>query len=116
MADQVLFIGWNRAVVGREKQALQLWQKAMQYYAKLQADGRIEGFEPVILSAHGGDLNGFVMLKGDAKKLQEIRGEEPFLDLTITAQYCLEGFGVVAGYVGGGLADVFGRWSKLIGG
>ena len=116
MADRVLFIGWNRPVVGREQQAMQLWQKVMEYYGKLQADGRIESFEPVILTAHGGDLNGFVMLKGDAEKLAEISREDTFIDLTIEAGYSLEGFGVVAGYIGEGLTDVISRWGKLIGG
>ena len=114
MANRVLFIGWNRAAVGREQEAIRLWQKAMEYYSKLQADGRIESFEPVILTAHGGDLNGFVILKGDAEKLSEIRREDTFIDLTIEAGYCLEGFGVVVGYVGDGLVDVFGRWSKFV--
>jgi hypothetical protein len=114
MANGALFIGWNGAVVGREQQAKQLWEKAMEYHGKLQADGRIESFEPVILAAHGGDLNGFVLVKGDARKLSEIRQEDSFVDLTIDAEYCLQGFGVVVGYVGEGLADIFGRWSKRI--
>jgi hypothetical protein len=115
MANRVLFLGWNRPVVGREKHAMELWQKAMEYYGKLQADGRIESFEPVLLTAHGGDLNGFVMLRGDAEKLAEVRRDDTFIDFTIQAGYCLQGFGVVVGYVGEGLVDVFGRWSKLIG-
>ena len=114
MADRILFIGWNRPVVGREQQAMELWQNAMEYYTKLQSDGRIESFDPVILAAHGGDLNGFVMLKGDAEKLSEIRREDTFIDLTINAGYCLEGFGVVVGYIGEGLTDAFDRWSKVI--
>jgi hypothetical protein len=116
MADRVLFVGWNRPIAGREQQALQLWQKAMEYYGKLQADGRIEGFEPILLSAHGGDLNGFVMLRGSAEKLAEIREDGTFLDLATEAEYCLEAFGVVVGYIGEGVKDVFSRWSKLIGG
>lgn len=114
MANRVLFVGWNRPVAGREQGAIQLWQKAMEYYSKLQADGRIESFEPVLLTAHGGDLNGFVMLRGDAEKLAEIRREDTFIDLTIEAGYCLEGFGIVPGFVGDGLTDIFGRWSKLV--
>ena len=51
MADQVLFLGWNRVVAGREQQAMQLWQKSMEYYGGLQSGGLIESFEPVILSA-----------------------------------------------------------------
>ena len=116
MADRILFIGWNRAVVGREQQAMQLFPKTVEFYGKLQAEGRIESFEPVLLSAHGGDLNGFFLLKGKAKKLAEVRGDETFLDLTIEAEYCLEGFGIVSGFIGEALTDVFSRWSKLIDG
>jgi len=114
MADRVLFIGWNRSIPGREQQAMQLFQKVVEFYGKLQADGRIESFEPVLLTAHGGDLNGFFLLKGDAEKLAEIRREDTFIDLTFEAGYCLEGFGVIVGYVGEGLTDAFSRWSKLI--
>ena len=116
MADRVLFIGWNRPVVGREQQAMQLFQKVMEFYAKLQADGRIESFEPVMLGAHGGDLNGFFMLKGSAEKLAEIREDDTFMNQVTEANFCLEGFGVIIGYIGEGLNDVFSRWSKLFGG
>jgi len=102
--------------VGREQQAMHLWQKVMEYYAKLQADGRIESFEPVLLGAHGGDLDGFVMLRGSAEKLAEIREDDTFINHVIEANFCLEGFGVVIGYIGEGLTDVFSRWSKLVGG
>ena len=116
MADRVLFIGWNRAVVGREQQAMQLFQKTAEFYGKLQAEGRIESFEPVLLSAHGGDLNGFWLLKGEAEKLGEVRRDETFRDITIEAGYCLEGVGVIPGFIGEGLTDAFSRWSKLLGG
>jgi hypothetical protein len=116
MADRVLFLGWNRSVMGREQQAMQLFQKAMEFYGKLQADGRIESFESVILAAHGGDLNGFILLRGDAEKLGEVQRDETFVNHSMEANYCLEGFGVVPGYIGEGLTDVFSRWSKLISG
>jgi hypothetical protein len=116
MADRVLFIGWNRAVVGRERQAMQLFQKAVEFYGELQADGRIESFEPVLLSAHGGDLNGFFLLRGEAEKIGELQRDKTFADLTLEAGYCLEGVGVIPGFIGEGLTDVFSRWSKLVGG
>jgi hypothetical protein len=115
MADRVIFIGWNRPVVGREQQAMKLFQKAIEYYSKLQTGGKIESFEPVMLTHHGGDLNGFIILKGDAKKLAEIREEATFIEYSIEAGYCLEGFGIVSGYTGEGVKDIFSRWSKLIG-
>jgi len=116
MADRVLFIGWNRAVVGREKQALQLFQKATDYYTKSKKERRIESFEHVLLSAHGGDLNGFALIKGSAEKLGEMREDSAFLDLVIEAGYCLDGFGIVVGYIGEGLTNLFSRFSKFVSG
>ena len=115
MADRVLFMGWNRPVVGREQQAMRLFQKAMEFNSKLQAEGQIESFEAVLLAAHGGDLNGFVMVKGDAEKLAEVQNNDAFLDLQMECRYCLDGYGVVTGYIGEGVKDMLSRWSKLIG-
>lgn len=114
MANHALFIGWNRPLAGRERLAMKLWEKSMEYYAKLQAEGRIEGFEPVLLSSHGGDLNGFILIKGDRDTLFEIRKEDAFLNFIVEADYCLEDFGVVPAYVGEGLAEVMMRWSGYI--
>jgi hypothetical protein len=113
MANAVIFLGWNRPSVGREQQAMQLFQKSLAFYGKLKTEGRIESFEPVILSAHGGDLNGFILIRGDAKKLSEIKREETFVDLVIEGEYCVDGFGHVGGYIGDGLNDVMSRWAKL---
>ena len=113
MANAVIFLGWNRPSVGREQQAMQVFQKSLEFYTKLQTEGRIESFEPVILSSHGGDLNGFILLRGDAEKLSEIRRDETFVDIVIEAEYCVDGFGHVDGYIGEGLDDVITRWAKL---
>ena len=115
MADRVIFMGWNRAVVGREKQAMQLFQKTMAYYSKLKTEGRIESFEAVLLMPHGGDLNGFVLVRGDAKKLAEIQDEATGVELRVEANYCLDGFGIVFGYTGEGLTKIFSQWAKLVG-
>ena len=88
----------------------------MEYYSKLQAEGRIESFEPVILTAHGGDLNGFFLIRGEGKKLDELRREEDFINFVIEAGFCLDGFGVIIGYIDEGLEAVFNNWAKLVSG
>ena len=112
MPNSALFIGWNRSVTGREQQAMDLFMKVMEYYGQLQNDGKIESFEPVVLANHGGDLNGFVLIRGDATKLDEVRREETFINFTIEANFCLENFGVINGYIGDGITEVFSQWSK----
>ena len=113
MADRILFLGWNRAIAGREQQAMQLWQKSIEFYDGLQSGGRIESFEPVILSSHGGDLNGFIMIRGDAEKLAMLRLDDGFNDLATEAHFCLDKFGIVAGLIGDSIMDQLSRWSKL---
>lgn len=115
MANSVIFIGWTRASVGREQQAMKLWQDSAEYYEKLKADGKIEDYDLVLLEHHGGDLNGFALLKGDRKKLAEVRREATFMDNAVQAGYCLDGVGIIRGFTGDGLVDVMGRWSKVIG-
>ena len=115
MAESALFMGWDRPIVGREKQAMQLWQKAMEYCSKLKTDGKIESFDAVMLQAHGGDLNAFIIVKGDAKKLAEIRREDTFSQYLVEGTYCLQGFGVIPGAIGAGLTKIVSQWAKLIG-
>lgn len=114
MADRVLFIGWNRPTPGREKQAGQLFQKAQEFYGKLAAAGRIESFETVILTRHGGDLNGFVMLRGSAEQLAKLREDNDFMEMTISAELCLDGLGLITGFVGPGLMEAFVKWMKQV--
>jgi hypothetical protein len=113
MANAAIFMGWNRPTVGREQQANKLFQKSLEYYGKLQAEGRIESFEPVLLSSHGGDLNGFILLRGEAEKLAEVKRDETYIDIVIEADYCVDGFGHVDGYIGDSLTDAISRWVKL---
>ena len=73
-----MFIGWGAVVRGREKQALQVFQESIEYYGRLQQEGRIERFDVVLLGPHGGDLYGFVVLHGDRQALNEIRLSDEF--------------------------------------
>lgn len=95
MADAGLFIGWGNVARGREKEAVDLFNEILGYYGRLQEDGEIESFEPVFLEPHGGDLSGFVLLRGDPEKLASIRVSEEFTQYSIRAALVVENFGVV---------------------
>src|SRR5215211_2257779 len=60
VADAAIFVGWGQIVRGREMKALAVFNESIAYYTRLQQEATIESFEPVLLSAHGGDLAGFV--------------------------------------------------------
>lgn len=95
MADAGLFIGWGEVVRGRETEALEVFNETLGYYGRLQEEGAIESFEPVFLEPHGGDLNGFILILGDAEKLSALRVNEEFTQFSLRATLHVDGFGVV---------------------
>ncbi len=111
--DSVLFIGWNRPLAGREQQALQVFEASIGYYAGLLADKKIDSFEPVLLGAHAGDLNGFVMLRGTADQIDAVRRDDKFIDIVTQAQFNVDQIGVVDGYIGATMQKHLQRWGQL---
>jgi hypothetical protein len=103
MADAALFIGWGQVVRGREKRALQVFNESVEYWGGLQGDGKIEDFEVVILTPHGGDLQGFALLRGSEDQVAALRGDEEFQRRVARADLIVESQGVVDAAIGEGL-------------
>ena len=112
MAMGALFIGWGPAVRGRELKALDVFQEALQYYGRLQQEGTVDSFEPVSLEPHGGELAGFLLVKGDPDKLAHLRVSDEFIAINTRAQLVVENFGVTGAFVGEGLQSLFADFGK----
>jgi hypothetical protein len=112
MAMSALFVGWGPAVHGREHKALQVFQEALQFFGRLQQQGDIQSFEPVALEPHGGDLSGFLLIRGDADKLARLRSSDAFTALNTRAQLVVEDFGVAGAFVGEDLQRLFADFDK----
>ena len=53
--------------------------------------------------AHGGDLGGFFLIRGEREQLQKLRAQEEFRRINTRATLVVDGFGVIDAHVGGGL-------------
>ncbi len=100
MADSGLFIGFGAPVRGRERQAIKVFNEVFEYYSRLQQEGHIESFEPVLLEPHGGELGGFFLLRGERDKLARVRGSEEFERQTARGELIVENIGVVGAFLG----------------
>ena len=100
MSDSALFIGWGGVIAGREEKANLVFGEALGFFGERQQRGEVEGVEPFLLEPHGGDLAGFILVRGDAEKLAKIRMSQEFIRLITRAQMVVEGFGVVTGWTG----------------
>ena len=103
MADSVVFIGWANAVRGREQASEKVFGEAMEFWGRLQAAGEIESIDAVLLDAHGGDLGGFFLLKGEREKLARLRASEEMERLMVRANVIVDGLGAVGGVTGEGV-------------
>lgn len=115
MADRVIFIGWTNAVRGREQTSEKVFREAMEYWGRLQAAGEIESADAVLLDAHGGDLGGFFLLKGEAEKLARVRASEEMQRLMVRAEVIVDGLGAVGGVTGDALVRQMGLFLEAAG-
>jgi hypothetical protein len=112
MPEAGLFIGWGAPVRGREAKGLEVFNEAVEFWGRLQQQGRIESFEVVLLYPHGGDLAGFSLLRGSHDQLNDVGGDDEFLRLTTRAGLIVEGLGVVRGVLGEGLQQQIGMFQQ----
>lgn len=105
MAEAALFIGWGNVVRGREQRALDVFNESVETWGGFQRDGRIEDFEVALLNPHGGDLNGFALLRASREQLAELQASEDFRRMVTRANLIVEGLGVVQAVINEGLAD-----------
>jgi len=115
MADAGLFIGWGEVVRGRETEALELFNETIAYYSRLQEEGEIENFEPVFLEPHGGDLAGFILIRGDAEKLASLRVSDEFTQFSVRVGLIVDKFGVVGADLAGRLQRQMEYYTEQIG-
>ena len=114
MADAALFIGWGQVVRGREKRAVQVFNESVEYWGGLQGDGKIEDFEVALLTPHGGDLQGFALLRGSEEQISALRTDEEFQRRVVRADQIIESQGVVDAVVGEGIARAMAQYQGEI--
>ena len=114
MADAGLFIGWGAPVRGREAKGLEVFNETLAYFGRLQQEGAVESVEAVILEPHGGDLQGFILLRGSEERLAQLRVDDEFVRASTRASLIVDGVGVVGAALGDGLQDSIATYQQAI--
>jgi hypothetical protein len=113
LASAVLFIGWDRPISGVDpKKAYgHLLTEGIPFLKKLEGK-LVERIEPVALTPHGGDVNGFVLLFGERAKLDELRRTDDFEAFVMKMGDLFDGLAVVPGVNWEGIQAVMKRYEK----
>ena len=113
-AHSMVFVGWHMPRVGREIEAIEHFTSFTNFLTQMQKEGKIESFEPMMLTPHGGDLTGFMIIRGDHARIHELRRTDAFVEHVTRGEYLVENMGVVDGYCGEGVRKQMMRYQTLI--
>ena len=110
MADFGLFIGFGFPVRGREEGAVKVFQELLGLLGSQMQQGNVESFEPVFLQPHGGELSGFVLVRGQQAKLDALVASAAFQKSMTRGQAIVEHFGTVNCQMGAELQKQMGSF------
>lgn len=114
MSSNVILFGWNRSIPGRERVSAAHFQEFVQYLGRLQQNGTVQSFDVVFLNSHGGDLNGFFLIRGESGKLSELVASADWVTHLTRATLHLEGSGAVLGVTGEAVTQRMQLWTSLL--
>lgn len=114
MGPNVILFGWNRSLPGREILSGQHFQEFLEYLAVQKRNGVLESFDTIFLEPHGAGLNGFILLRGEPSKLQELAGSDEWQHHQLRAMLHLDGAATVRGFTGAAIPERMEEWMKLI--
>jgi hypothetical protein len=114
MAEAALCTIWGAPIPGREKQALNVYNETMQYWAALQHEGKIERFDVTVLAPSGGEMAGFLVARGTAEQMDSLRRSKEYQQRTARVQLVASHLTVADAYVDEGLAQIMGQYQEVI--
>lgn len=114
MANSAIFVGWQKAQAGYEAVSLELFTRFIGNLQKWQKEGRLETFEVAALEAHGGDLGGFALIKGDRAKLDALVHDDEWQSEWVKGMVMMNGLGLCEAYIGDGLAKRMGFFQQSL--
>jgi hypothetical protein len=115
MSEAALCTTWGLPVPGREKHALDVYSETLQYWGRLQQEGKIERFDVVVLGPTGGDLTGFILVRGTEAQLDSVRHADEYERLLNRVQLVAQHVRAADAYVDEGLARVMGQYTDEVG-
>ena len=114
MAEAALCTHWGTPIPGREKQALNVFNETVQWWAGLQQEGKIERFDVTVLAFSGGDVAGLLVVRGTAEQIDSGRLSKEYQHHVARGQLVASHVGVASAYVDEGLAQFMGWYQDVV--
>ena len=113
MAERVLLISWGTPVRGSEARGLEVFNRALGLYGRLQQAGRIESFDVMLFQPNAG-LNGCIAIRGSAAQLADVREDEEFRRTTVDAALVVDELRLLDGFADEGVARQMAMYQEAL--
>ena len=114
MGHNAVFFGWNRSIPGREQRSAEHFQDFVKYLGAQQQSDKIASFDAVFLDTHGGDMNGFFLIRGDSDQLSALVNSDDWATHMVRASMHLENSGSVRAFTGDAVMARMELWTSHI--
>lgn len=98
--NSILFLGYDRPIAGREMAAVSVIEHLTKLLDKAKKENLIESYDSISLAVHGGNVNGFLLVRGNRKGLDDLRASDEFDDLAVQAHMVMSGVSILSGVHG----------------
>ena len=93
---------------------MELFTELNSWLGKHQQSKTIGSYQTVLVAAHGGDLNGFILVNGEPEKLDKLTSSDEWLDFMVRGGVNAMGWGSTKAFVGDEIPSVMKRYAKYI--
>jgi hypothetical protein len=94
--------------------AAKAFKEALEHWKRKQKEGAIDSFEAFFLDYYGGDLSGFLLIRGDREKLNKIRTDHEFENRTMRVAALVPNLGIIDAFTGDELQRRMTEYQKAL--
>ena len=95
-ANAAVYVSWGNAIPGREAKSLEVFMGAVEYYSRLEKEGKIAALH-TYLATNGNTqhFGGFMILEGEVDQLRTLVDSEEYKTILYKARHLVEDVNVV---------------------
>jgi hypothetical protein len=113
MADRMLLISWGTPVRGLEERGIEVFNDTLGLMGRMQQDGRIEGFDVVLLEPNG-EMGGYLAVHGTAEQITALRSDDAFRRTTADAALIVDNLRHIEGFTNEGVSRQMALYTEAI--
>jgi hypothetical protein len=114
MRTNTVMYTWKRSLPGRERESVAHFSDFVGYLTRIQGEGLIASFEPILLEPNGSGIVGFFLIRADPSKLDPMMNSNEWNEHIVRSMFHLDEPALLYGGSGAMVEQRMTLWSARI--